>query len=172
MTARCLATIVCGNAGVGKSTLAKRLGAQQGAAVIDIDTCTERLAQQVLIGHGLDPSDRDSPDYKRLLRDPIYETLFDIAVENLAHVPCIIVGPFTRERRDPTWPERLRQRLRSPVRILVVHCDPDERRRRIEKRANPRDAGKLSHWTAYAEQSTDRAIPPFEHEWIDTTLLL
>jgi len=166
---RHLATIVCGNAGVGKSTLGRRLAAEQRAALIDIDTCTERLAKLVLVGHGLDPEDRDSAAYKGLLRNPVYETLFDIAVENLAHVPCVIVGPFTSERREATWPDRLRARLGGPVSIVVVYCDLEERRRRIERRGNPRDSGKLENWEDYAALGIDRDRPPFEHVWIDTT---
>lgn len=169
MQERCSATVVCGNAGSGKSTLARRMAAEQRAVLVDIDTCTERLVQQALLAHGLDPADRDSPRYKQLLRDPVYEQMFDIASENLAHVPCILVGPFTSERRDPAWPERLRQRLQAPVRIVIVHCDPAERRRRIEQRGNPRDVGKLSDWSDYAALGVDRETPPFEHVWVDTT---
>lgn len=171
MSARFLATVVCGNAGVGKSTLGRRLAAKSRAILLDLDTCTERLARCVLLSHGLDPADRDSPDYKRLLREPVYETLFDIAHENLAHAPCVIVGPFTSERRDATWPERLRLRLETEVQIVVAHCDLEERRRRIIARANPRDAGKLAEWASYAVQGIDPAKPPFEHTWVDTTAL-
>ena len=89
--------IVCGNAGAGKSTFAARLCAEQAAVLIDIDTVTERLAKLVLRGHGLPEDDRDSPEYKALLREPIYEALFDVALVNLPHLPCVIVGPFTRD---------------------------------------------------------------------------
>ena len=46
-------------------------------------TVTERLARLVLSGHGLSADDRDSEAYKALLREPIYETLFDVASDNL-----------------------------------------------------------------------------------------
>ncbi len=163
------AIIVCGNAGVGKSTYGAKLAESLGAALVDIDTCTERLARIVMRSNGLDENDRDSADFKRLLREPIYETLFDIASENLRAVSCVIVGPFTRERRDPTWPERLAIRLQAPVRIIVVHCESGERRRRIALRANPRDAGKLADWQSYDASGLDEHAPPFEHEFIDTT---
>jgi len=163
-----LATIVCGNAGVGKSTLGARLAVEQRAVLLDIDTCTERLVRLVLGAHGLDPDDRDSPEYKRLLREPVYESMFDIARANLVHAPVILVGPFTSERRDPSWPDRLRQRLGAPVEIVYVHCAPDERQRRIRARGNPRDAGKLADWDAYAAQGEDGGVPPFPHRLVDT----
>ena len=168
MTTRHTATIVCGNAGVGKSTLGTKLAREQRAVLLDIDTCTERLARLVLEGHGLDPDDRDSPDYKRLLREPVYESLFDIAVANLPHAPVVIVGPFTSERRDATWPARLRERLAAPVEIVYVRCALDERRRRIVARGNPRDAGKLANWDAYAALGEDPELPPFPHRLVDT----
>ncbi len=163
------AIVVCGNAGVGKSTYGAKLAAELGAALVDIDTCTERLARVVLESNGLDPEDRDSSDFKRLLREPIYETMFDVARENLGHVPCVIVGPFTSERRRASWPAELRARLDAPVRIVVLQCDAAERKARIIARKNPRDEGKLGDWDAYERVGRDAQPPPFEHELVDTT---
>ena len=163
------AYVVCGNAAVGKSTFAARLCRERGAVLIDIDTVTERLARLVLRGHGLPEDDRDSPAYKALLREPIYEALFDVALDNLPHLPCVIVGPFTRERRDPAWPEHLAQRLGTPVEIYHLWCDADERRRRLERRGNARDGGKLADYAAYAAEGEDPGPPPFVHHHVDTT---
>lgn len=164
------AIIVCGNAGAGKSTFAARLCAERGAVLLDIDTVTERLARLVLTGHGLAADDRDSPAYKALLREPVYETLFDVAVENLPHAPCVIVGPFTRERRDPDWPRRLHARLGTVVEIYCLWCAPGERRRRIERRRNPRDRSKLADFASHAAAGEDPGRPPFPHHFVDTTL--
>lgn len=166
---RQLAYIVCGNAGTGKTTFAKRLAAELGAALIDIDSATERLAKLVLLVEGLPSDDRDSPEYKAILREPIYETLFDIAVDNLDRVPCVIVGPFTRERRQQDWPERLSKRLRTRVKIFVLYCRPEVRQQRLLTRANPRDRAKLENWSAYAKSGIDREPVPFEHDWVDTS---
>src|SRR5690606_4128464 len=89
-TGRRQAYVVCGNAGVGKSTFAAELCRQKSAVLIDIDTVTERLARLVLRGHGLPEDDRDSPAYKGLLREPVYEALFDVALDNLPQLPCVI----------------------------------------------------------------------------------
>jgi len=163
------AYIICGNAGAGKSTFAAQLSAQLGAALLDIDTLTERLARLVLRGQGLDEDDRDSPAYKALLREPIYETLFDVARENLTHVPCVLVGPFTRERRQADWPERLTARLGSAVEIYYLWCSPEQRRVRLAQRQNPRDRGKLLDFGTYAAAGEDPGPLPFQHHRIDTT---
>lgn len=161
--------MVCGNAGVGKSTFAAELCRQKSAVLIDIDTVTERLARLVLRGHGLPEDDRDSPAYKGLLREPVYEALFDVALDNLPQLPCVIVGPFTRERRDRRWPERLAERLQASVEVYVLWCSAEERRRRIERRGNPRDAAKLADFERYAAAGDDGGPPPFPHHWVDTT---
>jgi AAA domain len=163
------AYVVCGNAGVGKSTFAARLGREKAAALIDIDTVTERLARLVLRGHGLPEDDRDSPAFKALLREPIYEALFDVSLDNLPHLPCIIVGPFTRERRDAGWPQRLATRLGTEVEIYYLWCSPVERRRRLEQRGNPRDRSKLEGYAVYAAGGEDDGPLPFAHHFVDTS---
>jgi predicted kinase len=163
------ASIVCGNAGVGKSTFALALCRRLSAVWIDIDAVTERLAQTALGAAGLDRDDRDSPAYKALLREPVYETLFDVACENLDWLPCVIVGPFTRERREATWPTRLRRRLRAEVTIYHVCCDEHTRRERLRRRANPRDEAKLERWREYAALGVDPETLPFEHQRVDTS---
>jgi predicted kinase len=163
------AYVICGNAGAGKSTFAAELCAERMAVLVDIDTVTERLAKLVLVAHGLSEDDRDSRDYKALLRQPIYETLFDVAVENLARLPCVIVGPFTRERRQPDWPERLRERLGAEVEIYFIHCDPALRRERLRQRGNARDRGKLLDFEAYAREGEDPGPLPFPHHRVDNS---
>lgn len=161
---------MCGNAGAGKSTFAAGLQQQLGAVLLDIDTVTERLARLALSGHGLSVDDRDSEAYKSLLRAPIYETLFDVAADNLARLPCVIVGPFTRERRQRDWPARLRARLGTEVEIYHVWCKTEERRSRLEQRANPRDRAKLLDFAAYAAQGEETSPLPFPHQYIDTSV--
>ncbi len=163
------AYVVCGNAGAGKSTFAAALCAEKGAVLVDIDTVTERLAQLVLRAQGLSEDDRDSGAYKALLREPIYETLFDVALDNLARLPCVIVGPFTRERRQADWPKLLSQRLGAEVEIYCVWCATAERQKRLDRRANPRDRAKLADFETYAAQGEDPEPLPFAHHRIDTT---
>jgi len=163
------AIIVCGNAATGKSTFAAQLCAQRGAALLDLDTLTERLSKLVLRAHGLPEDDRDSQAYKELLREPNYETVFDVACDNLEHVSCVIVGPFTRERQQADWPARLAARLGTSVEIYYLWCSVEQRRQRLLRRGNPRDRAKLEHFSAYAAAGEDPAPLPYPHQRIDTS---
>ena len=154
---------VCGNAGVGKTTFAKQLARAWGAFLLDIDTVSERLVQAGQAAAGRDPNDRDSPLYKRTFRDAIHETLFAIATENLPHRTCIVVAPFTRERRDPNFLATCKGRFDVPVRVFYLTCSEEVRRTRIIERANPRDRIKLDDWERYSAEGRDSGPPPFSH---------
>lgn len=154
--------IICGPAGVGKSTYGKKLAAELGACFLDSDTVTEPVVRAGMELGGEDPDDRDSPVYRRAFRNPVYECLFATAAENLLHVDVVMVGPFTSEIRNPEWPEMLRKRFGVEVEVVFVTCSEDERRRRIENRGNPRDRLKLRDWDQYIAQ-TDSRPPVFEH---------
>jgi dephospho-CoA kinase len=161
-------TIVCGNAGVGKSTFARKLARQEGALLLDIDTASEQLVQAGLGALGLDPDDRDSPRYKQIYRTAIHDTLFALAQENLGHLSCIVVAPFTQERRDPSFLETIQNQLKTEVRVFYLTCDEEIRRQRIRSRMNPRDRSKLEDWSSYAQAGVDATPPPFLHHFVDT----
>jgi predicted kinase len=158
--------IVCGSPGAGKSTYAKRLASMLGAALLDIDTVTERLVRIALRESGHDPDDRDSEYFKRAFREPIYETLFDIARENLTFQDVVVVGPFTKELRDPDWPSHLSKTLGGPVEVYYVTCPPETRKGRLAKRGDARDLAKLRDWENYI-QYYEESPPVFEHVLVD-----
>jgi predicted kinase len=160
--------IVCGNAGVGKTTFALTLAREHKACLIDIDTSSERLVQAGLGAAGLDKNDRDSEKYKMIYREAIHETLFAIAAQNISHTSCVIVAPFTKERRDPEFLSICKTRVNAEVRIYYLVCGEAERRRRIQARGNPRDRDKLSNWELYSAEGQDPCPPPFAHVLIPT----
>lgn len=161
--------IVCGGPGAGKSTYARNLAAAREATLLDIDTVTERLVRIALREAGQDPDDRDSEYFKLTFREPIYETLFDIARENLPHRDVVVVGPFTRELADPDWPAKLTQSLWGPVEVHYVACPPETRRRRLAERGEARDLAKLQNWENYIRYYGEEKPPVFEHILIDGT---
>lgn len=155
------AVVVCGDAGVGKTTYGKRLARSLGAAIVDIDTCTEAVVQAGLRLAGMNEGDRDSPSFKSAFRLPIHNALFAIARDQLhdAQIPVVLVAPLTQERKRADFVEFLEQRLAAAsssldqnggggvhVRVHVVHivCDAEVRRKRIVARGNPRDALKFA----------------------------
>lgn len=163
------ALIVCGSPGAGKTTYGKALAAKRGAALLDIDTVTERLVKVALREAGHDENDRDSRYFKRTFRAPIYHTLFDMARENLRWTDVVIVGPFTREVRQTAWPAQLGTMLNAPIEVHYVYCNPAERKARLQQRNNPRDVQKLADWNSYSVYYGDEAPPAFDHVFIDTS---
>ena len=159
--------VVCGPAGVGKSTYGRRLAAELKACLLDSDTVTEPVVRAGMAFGGGDPDDRDSSVYRAAFRDPVYECLLAAAAENLQHVNVVLVGPFTTEIRQPDWPDCLRKRFGVDVVVEFVTCDEKLRRERIENRGNPRDRLKLADWAAYVA-ATDLRPPAFAHRIVRT----
>lgn len=158
--------IVCGSPGAGKSTYAKKLASEHSATLLDIDTVTERMVRIALRESGHDPDDRDSEYFKRTFREPIYETLFDIARENIIFQEVVVVGPFTRELRDPDWSLKLSNILGCPIEVHYVRCPLEVRKQRLAKRGDARDLAKLRDWENYI-QYYDESPPVFEHVLVD-----
>lgn len=161
--------IVCGAPGSGKTTYAKRLATDRYATVLDIDNATERLVRLALAESGHDPDDRDSPYFKHTYREPVYQSLFDIAKENLPVQDVIVVGPFTKEINDQNWPVKLSKTLGCPVEIHYVRCHPSIRKQRLSSRGNARDLAKLKDWDNYIRYYGDERPPVFEHVLIDSS---
>lgn len=161
--------IVCGSPGAGKSTYARKLAAGRCATLLDIDTVTERLVRVALAESGHGRNDRDSDYFKRTFREPIYATLFDIARENLFVQDVVVVGPFTKEIRDPAWPAGLSTSLGGRVEVHYVQCPPDIRRSRLAGRGDSRDQAKLDDWANYVLYYGDESVPVFEHVLVDGT---
>lgn len=160
--------IVCGNAGVGKTTFGLKLAAEHAAAFLDIDTVSELLVKAGLSSSGMDPDDRDSPYFKAVYREAIHDTLFNIAAQNLPHQTCVISAPFTQERRDPLFLSTIEERLGAKVQLYYLICSEDTRKQRIIARKNPRDAGKLVNWGSYSAHGQDAGSPPFPHILVQT----
>ncbi len=162
------AFVICGPPAAGKTTHGRQLAAQHHATFLDIDTVTETMVRAALTASGRDPNDRDSPWFKTHFRQPIYDTLFTIAAENLPNQNVVIVGPFTRETQDPAWPDWLTQHLQAPVEIHYVTCSPELRRQRMIGRGEPRDLPKLKDWDSFLAYYGEEQPPVFPHTLIKT----
>ena len=161
------AYLVCGSPGSGKSIYAMQLATDRQATLLDIDTVTQRLVRVALGESGHNPDDRDSEYFKRTYREPIYETLFDIARESLPTQNVVIVGPFTQELRDHAWPSKLSLALGGPVEVHYVYCPPEIRKSRLARRADARDVAKLRNWENYIQYYGDESAPIFQHVFVD-----
>jgi len=157
--------IVFGPPAAGKTVYAKKLAASLGACLLDSDEVTERMVRAGLELANLDPDDRHSPEYKKAYRDPVYETLFDLAVSNLPNVPVVIAGPFTREGGEADWPERLESRLGVRPEFHFIWCPPEIRKQRIIRRGAGRDLPKLAAWEEYVAGCREEP-PVFPHRFV------
>ncbi|MDB4294714.1 ATP-binding protein [Akkermansiaceae bacterium] len=159
--------VICGAAGVGKSTYGNKLAAELRACFLDSDTVSEPVVQAGMKSAGMDSDDRDSPEYQLAFRDAVYECLYTVAAENLPAISVVMVGPFTREIHQEGWLRSLEERFDVEVVCYFVTCDEETRRERIEKKANPRDAWKLAHWEDYLAKA-DLSPPVFHYQAVRT----
>jgi predicted kinase len=157
--------VVCGPPACGKSVYGRALAGRLEAAFLDSDTATELVVQAGLTAAGLSADDRDSPDYKVLYRQAVYETLFALAEENLPNVPVVMAGPFTRESQDADWAGWLAERFGTEVEVHFVWVAPKVRRERMMARGVPRDLAKLENWEAYLATCAQER-PPFPHVFV------
>ena len=155
--------IISGRPGAGKTTYGRKLAFEKNAVFLDIDTVTEIVVRAGISAAGRDPDDRDSPWFKSHFREPIYDTLFAIAKENLAIQDVVIVGPFTKEMQDASWPGRVKKRLGHPVEIHYVTVSEEVRRQRIVARDEPRDLAKLKDWENHQQYFAVDDRPVFPH---------
>lgn len=151
-----------GGAGSGKTTLAKALSRKYKAAFLDMDILLRPAAEAIMTLQGLDPSDRDSPEYKRLCRDLGYRITMDAALDNVQlGVDTLVVGPFTKETETPDWIEQELVRIGrslddTDVRVAYVYLQNEALyRQRITARQSPLDEWKLANWDAF-RTSLDR----------------
>ncbi|MDT0122618.1 AAA family ATPase [Paenibacillus sp. RRE4] len=145
-----------GGAGSGKTTLAKALSRKYKAAFLDMDILLRPAAEAIMTLQGLDPSDRDSPEYKRLCRDLGYRITMDAALDNVQlGVDTLVVGPFTKETETPDWIEQELARIGrslhdTDVRVAYVYLQNEALYyQRITARQSPLDEWKLANWDAF-----------------------
>lgn len=153
-----------GGAGAGKTTLAKKLAAKRRAVLLDMDTLLRPAAEALMTQAGLDPSDRDSAEYKRLCRDLGYRITMDAALENLElGNDAYVIGPFTKETEDPEWIGAELAKIGTAasaveVKVVVVYlADLAVYRERIERRATELDRWKLEHWADFSRSLAKRS---------------
>lgn len=171
------AVVMSGPPGGGKTTAAallSRRAVRRGVplAVLDQDTLTGPLTRVVArqAGH---PGDLDHPAVRPLIREPTYQALTGVAEDVLrGGVGCVLVAPFTAERRDPARWRTLRDRLSAAgadrVLLAWATCPPDVLLARLTRRGAARDGAKLADPAAWL-RSLDLAPPAVPHLALDTS---
>ncbi|MCL6604938.1 MAG: ATP-binding protein [Paenibacillus sp.] len=154
-----------GPAGSGKTTLAKAVASRRKAAFFDMDILLRPAADVILAMHGLDITDRDSLEYKKLCRDLGYRITMDAALDNIGlNTDVFVVGPFTQEAATPDWISSELSRIgRSllDVEVLVVMIElanEEVYRNRIQGRQSPLDDWKITHWDQFRSSLHSRNV--------------
>lgn len=154
-----------GPAGAGKTTLAKVVASRRKAAFFDMDILLRPAADAIMTMHGLDPTDRDSTEYKRLCRDLGYRITMDAALDNLGlDSDVFVVGPFTKEAADPGWIESELKKIGLTLQdvevkvVLVTLADEELFRKRIQARHSPLDDWKFRHWELFRSSLGNRTL--------------
>ncbi|MBU3628690.1 AAA family ATPase [Polynucleobacter sp. AP-Reno-20A-A9] len=171
--------LFAGHAGTGKSTLAKKAlpliieKTGEDFFFLDKDTVYGGFSAHVMELTTQNPNDRDSPYYLENLRDWEYQGLIDIARENLLlGVNVILVGPFSKEIQSGRMfnAQELGIPPQTMIQVAWIDLEELEAKRRMEKRADPRDEWKFAHWEQYAKRRTEPPSHLSLHRFDNSTL--
>jgi predicted kinase len=145
---RAAAVLIGGPPATGKSTLATALAPEMGAALLDLDVATGPLTRVVsgLIG----VRDLEDPVLAGLTRDARYDTLLDLAGQNLRMgLPVVLVAPFSRERAELSAWAATARRLGTDPTMVWLHLPPQQLIQRLTRRALSRDEDKIRDPAAF-----------------------
>ncbi|MBT2507508.1 AAA family ATPase [Streptomyces sp. ISL-98] len=166
--------LVGGFAGSGKSEFAKFLGGLTGWPILDKDSLTRPLVDQLLVALGGEAHDRSSALYREKVRPFEYRCLMEAAWDNVdCGTSTILDAPFISEFSQAEWMQRFHNRCRSKrvsVATIWVECDPESMREYIEFRGAARDAYKMDAWDEYLSTLNLELRPQGPHFVVDNRL--
>ncbi|MBZ4322470.1 AAA family ATPase [Streptomyces huiliensis] len=166
--------LVGGYAGSGKSEFAKFLGSVTGWPILDKDSLTRPLVDQLLVALGGEAHDRNSDLYRDKVRPYEYRCLMEAAWDNLdCGISTILDAPFISEFSRSEWMQRFQNRCRSKrvsVAAIWVECDPESMREYIEFRGAARDTWKMEAWEEYLSGLDLEMRPQGPHFVVDNRL--
>jgi predicted kinase len=163
--------LVSGFAGSGKTETGKLLAQLTSWALLDKDTLTRPLVENLLEKLAGNPHDRHTRLYFDRVRPLEYDCLLKTGLENLAcGTSAILSAPFIREVNDQAWLRRLDMRCRAlggHLAVVWVYADPESMRHRLIARNAERDAWKIANWPEYLGGIDVDMLPAAEHSYLD-----
>lgn len=150
---------ILGHSCSGKTTLAKEVikikkEEKECWALLDKDTVGDKFSRQMLKMLGLPELDRDSPEYKKNIRDLEYLACLDVIREQLENdINVVTPGPWTKELKSGFIFSVDEMMLPKETRLFHVFLDipEDILKERMIARKHPRDKWKLENWDIFKE---------------------
>lgn len=166
--------IVGGYAGSGKTELGRIIARHTGWPMLDKDSATRPVAEELLVALGQPPEDRESAVYLTKVRPAEYESLRTLAAENIACGNSVVMtAPFIRELSDRSWCRRIEAEAGAAgagVHALWIRCDLDSMNTYLKRRGAARDLHKLANWDEYSAGIDQSFAPAMNHHIIDNSL--
>lgn len=136
----------------GKTYVSKQLAkALKHVVYLDKDTLI-CLSKQIFKVSG-EPYNRSSDFFEKNIRDYEYEAIVALALEALDYDDIVLINaPFTREIRDTTYINQLKDKLRvknASLVVIWVETSVEVCRQRMLERNSDRDVWKLANWEEY-----------------------
>jgi predicted kinase len=150
-----------GPAGSGKSTIGKWIASKYRFCYLDKDMVCNKFTGLLLESNGYSPHERDGcPFYSDVVMDLEYQTLLDIANDNLKLGTSVILdAPFLGYFSNRNYIQELIEKYGwqnvKPF-VLQVTVDFSVLKERLSARALDRDAWKLSNWDAYVQSIQEK----------------
>lgn len=136
----------------GKTYISKQL-AKNLKHVVYLDKDTLIVLSKQIFAAANQEYNRSSEFFEKNIRDYEYQAIVDIALEALDYDDIVLINaPFTREIRDISYINDLKEKLRKKNAKLVViwvQTDVEVCRQRMIERSSDRDTWKLNNWDKY-----------------------
>ncbi|MGN1133278.1 MAG: AAA family ATPase [Oscillospiraceae bacterium] len=136
----------------GKTFISKAL-AQRLDHVVYLDKDTLIPLSKQIFAVANQPYDRSSQFFEDNIRNYEYECIVALALEALDYDNIVLINaPFTREIRDNSYIDNLKEKLAEKnAKLVVIWVDTsvEVAHQRMINRNSDRDVWKLAHWDEY-----------------------
>lgn len=136
----------------GKTYISKQL-AKNLKHVVYLDKDTLIVLSKQIFVVAKEEYNRSSDFFEKNIRNYEYAAIVDLAFEALEYDDIVLINaPFTREVRDKTYMDNLREKLKqknAKLIVIWVQTNIEVVKQRMIQRNSDRDSWKLANWDQY-----------------------
>ncbi len=153
--------LICGVAGSGKTTIAKKLSRKiKNSIYIDKDILQDPFTKS-----------RCNRTYK-FIREKIYEGIYNLSIVNLLLGKNVIIdAPHVKQMQDKAWIEKIKniaKKGNGKIKVIWCYASENEIKERLKKRGLKRDLNKLKNWKEFLKSEPLKVPIPFDHIYFNT----